>query len=144
MIDNNLQKKLLKATLKTGDVFLKKFEEAAHQKLFIIAGVSTKKVFLCSVFINSEIHPSIKSKPNIVALQVPLLKSRNSFLSHDSFANCTYPIPHEVEKLIDEISKGDCKTIGSIHNQDLIFIRKALVNSGLLTEEEIELYALEQ
>jgi len=32
------------------------------------------------------------------------------------------------------------KVIGSIHEQDLVLIQNAIFNSGLLTEEQIEMY----
>ncbi len=139
-IDPEKQQELYKNSLKAGDVFLKKFDEAEHKKLFIIAGISDEKIFVCSVFINSKIHPAIAGKPNILKLQIPLLKNRNEFLKHDSFANCSYPIHLKSESITKDIVVGTCKIIGNIHRQDLEFVQNALVNSGLLSEEEIELY----
>lgn len=62
-LDDEARKKLFKRNMDVGDVFLKDFDEADHQKFFIIAGMSTEKVFVCSVFINSAVHPSIMNKP---------------------------------------------------------------------------------
>ena len=45
-------KNLLKNSLNIGDVFLGNFEEAKHKKFFVVAGMSDKKVKICSVFIN--------------------------------------------------------------------------------------------
>lgn len=139
-IDPNKQKSLYKSSLKTGDVFLKEFKEAEHKKLFIIAGISSEKVFICSVFINSEIHPSLSRKPNIHRLQIPLLKSRNKFLKHDSYANCSYLIYLKSEEITNSIIEKTCKVIGNIHMEDLKFIQTAIIESGLLTEEQIQLY----
>ena len=134
------QQEIYRNSLKAGDVFLKDFDEADHKKLFIIAGISGDKIFICSVFINSEIHPAIASKPYIHKLQIPLLKKRNSFLKHNSYANCSYPIFLNSEQIIMGIVEKTCKVIGNIHTQDLDFIQKALIESGLLTDEQLELY----
>ncbi|PID87981.1 MAG: hypothetical protein CSB06_02645 [Bacteroidia bacterium] len=134
------QQALYRNSLNAGAVFLKKFDEADHKKFFIIAGISDDKLFMCSVFINSKIHPAIAHKPRILDLQIPLLKTRNDFLKYDSFANCSYPIHLNSESITRSIVAGTCKLIGNIHNQDLEFVQNALIESGLLSDEEIELY----
>lgn len=139
-LDPEKHKQLIRQSINVGDVFLKKFAEAAHDKFFIIAGISKEKIYICSVFINSNIHPSVINKPNIHKLHIPLLKSQNDFLSHDSYANCSYPIPLDVDKITDGIINSSCKVIGNINQTDLGFIQKAIVGSGLLSEDEITLY----
>lgn len=131
---------MFKKNIKQGDVFLKNFEEADHPKFFIVAGVCDENIYLCSVFINSNIPPALFAKQNLLNLQVPLKKDLNPFLKYDSFANCAYPIQTETEKIADELIHGTCKTIGTVNNDDLNNIQYSLINSGLLSEEEIELY----
>ena len=132
--------KLFKQSLSLGDVFLKEFEGIEHPKFFIVAGLSGDKAFLCSVYINSRIHPSIMKKQNLLELQIPLRKSHNPFLKYDSFANCSNHIPMDTESLNGWVSEGSCKVIGSVFKDDMLAITKTLKNSGLLSEEEIELY----
>ena len=139
-IDPEKQRELYKNSLNTGDIYLKDFKEADHHKMFIIAGISSEKIFVCAIFINSAIHPSIANKPKIKQLQVPLLKSRNEFLKYDSFANCAFPIHLETEAITKGIVDKSCKFIGNIHSQDLGFVQNAIINSGILTPEQIELY----
>jgi len=139
-LDPEKQQEIYRESLKVGDVFLKEFEEAEHKKLFIIAGISDDRIFICSVFINSEIHKSIANKPNISKLQIPLLKSRNAFLKYDSFVNCSYPIHINSKSITNGIVENTCKFIGSIHQQDLKFVQNTLIESRLLSDEEIELY----
>lgn len=123
-----------------GDVFLTMFEETEHTKFFSIVVISQVKICICSVFINSRIHPSVVNKPNIFKLYIPLLKVQNDFLSYDSFANCSYPIALEVDKITDRIMKRTCKVIGSVNKTDLEFIQNALIEFGLLSEDDITLY----
>ena len=139
-LGDDIKNQIFKNSLDIGNVFLKKFDKAAHQKLFIIAGLSSEKVFICSVFINSEINRSLLNKPQLLKLQIPLLKSRNIFFKHDSFANCSYPIPLNTSQIINGILNSSCKVIGNINNDDLKIIQETIINSGLLTDVEIDLY----
>ncbi len=139
-LDPEKHKEIVRQSINVGDVFLKKFEEAEHEKFFIIAGISKEKIYVCSVFINSRIHPSVINKPNIYKLHIPLLKTQNDFLSHDSYANCSYPISLDVDKITDGIVNSSCKVIGNINESDLGFIQKAIIESGLLSDDEITLY----
>ncbi|MDR0368879.1 MAG: hypothetical protein LBH82_07060 [Bacteroidales bacterium] len=138
-IPPDIQKDIYRKSITVGDVFLKEFENIDHKKLFIIAGISNDKMYICSIFINSRIHP-LQNKPKLLKLQIPLLKSRNSFLEHDSHANCSYPIKLDTEQIISGIINGSCRVIGRICDEDLRFIQHALIHSELLTTEEIELY----
>jgi len=138
--DNESKNKLTKESINQGNVYLKDFDEATHKKLFIIAGTDKQKLLICSVFINSEIHPAIFNKPKQLNLQVFIKKLNNNFLKHDSFANCAYPIKLDGEEISKQIQDGTCKYKGMINMSDLLEIQKVLINSNLLSEEEIELY----
>lgn len=140
LLGDSDKKKLLKQSLSAGDVFLKKFEEIDHPKYFIVAGISKDRIFLCSIYINSRIHPSIMIRQQLLELQIPLKKENNPFLKYDSFACCSSPIPMESEPLGKWVSDGSCKVIGRVFKDDLNTIVKTLKNSGLLSEEEIDLY----
>lgn len=140
LLGSSDKSKLFKMSLSAGDVFLKSFEGIDHPKFFIVAGISQDRIFLCSIYINSRIHPAIMQRQHLLELQIPLRKHDNPFLKYDSFANCSTPIPMESEPLSEWVSDESCKVIGSIHKPDLTTIIDALKNSGLLSEEEIELY----
>ena len=60
------KRKLFDAGLSKGDIFLNKFDSIDHDKFFIVAGISGgDKIFTCSIYINSEIHPSLLRKPEL-------------------------------------------------------------------------------
>lgn len=69
-IPQDILKKSFFSSLKLGDVFLKNFEGIDHQKFFIVAGMTDDKLTVCSVFINSNIHPSLYNKQLILNAQV--------------------------------------------------------------------------
>ncbi len=49
-------------------------------------------------------------------------------------------IPIEMSDLIECFISGDAKIIGKLNTQDLNFIQTAIIESGLLTAEQLELY----
>jgi hypothetical protein len=132
--------KLFNAGLEKGDVFISDFHGINHLKMFIVIGISKETVFTCSVFINSDIHPFIARNKELFLLQVPILKSDNPFLDHDSFASCNSPIKSTAINIQNKITDKSCRVIGKICNKDVAVITSTLVNSGVLTPEEIELY----
>lgn len=135
-------KELRRKFLRPGNVFLKRVDGIDHKKFFIIVGLSEGKACMCSVYINSHIHPSILAKPKLLNLQVPIRKSLNKFLSYDSYADCSYPIELDTETILDAIEKGHCelKEDWSIHHEDFKHVRNCIIESGLLSEEDIEKY----
>ncbi|MFK7030682.1 hypothetical protein [Flavobacterium oreochromis] len=143
MFDNlsdDAKKELFINSLNKGDVLLKDFEEAQHKKFFIIAGKSDNKLFICSVFINSSIHPSLNTKPKLLSLQIPINKEDNDFLRYNSFANCAYPIISDIQEIASKYLSNECKVIGTVTKNDLIKIQQALISSDLLSDEEIDMF----
>ncbi|MDQ6528409.1 hypothetical protein [Flavobacterium sp. LHD-85] len=132
--------KIFNAGLSKGDVFLHDFPGIDHLKMFIVIGISQDIVYTCSVYINSSIHPFIAKDKKLLDLQIPILKSDNPFLHHDSFASCNSPIKSSSENIQSKIQDKSCKVIGKICAKDLAQITLALKTSGVLTVEEIELY----
>jgi len=57
-------------------------------KYFIILGHDQIKRSYACIFINSEINIHVLNTSELQALQHPLLKEKNAFLDHNSFANC--------------------------------------------------------
>ena len=140
-LSNSDKDALFKSNLKKGDVFATDFVKVNdHEKYFIIAGLSPEKTYTCTVFINSRIHPSIFRKPEISKLQIPITKSNNFFLDHDSFVCCSDFTPITFEKLQQLKKQAKCRVLGTLHQDDLVIVINTIVNSGLLTPDELRLY----
>ena len=99
--------------------------------------MSDKKVKICSVFINSEIHPSLYHKKHLLELQYPVRKENCQFLKYDSFINCAYTNILIVEDIIHDITTKKSQIIGTLIEEDINEIRRLIVNSGLLSQSEI-------
>lgn len=139
-LSSEVKTKLFQTTLVRGAVFLNKFESIDHPKFFIVAGLSEDKIFTCSVYINSNIHPSIMNKQEQLNLQVPIKNAKYKFLSHDSFVCCSTPIPIKTECISAWIENKSCQIKGQIDEEDLHNIETSIIDSGLLTDEEVALY----
>jgi len=144
-IGDNLDKKakdqLFKLSLTKGAIFFNKFDNIDHPKFFIVVGLSKDKIFTCSVYINSNIPPAIMKRQALLDLQVPIKGSKYSFLTHDSFVCCSTPLPIEtvnIQKWIEE--SKTCSIKGQLDEEDLENVTTTLINSGLFSDEEIELY----
>jgi hypothetical protein len=131
---------LLKHTLSAGNVFLGDFKEIDHKKFFIIIGVSFEKIYFCSVYINSNIPKYMYSNEVLLNLQVNIKGSKYDFLKHDSFISCNNPLKYDVSDLVTWINDGDCKYVGDIDTEDLENITTTVINSGVLTQKDIDIF----
>ena len=131
---------LFKSTLSKGNVFLGEFSGVEHKKFFIVVGLSNDKIYLCSVFINSSIPTFIYNKQELLNLQVPIKRAKYNFLKYDSFVSCNTQLKYDFTDIKKWIDRGICQYIGNIDNDDLNNITSTLIESGLLTQKEIDLY----
>ena len=140
-LSNSDKEALFKSNFKKGDVFATDFAKVDdHQKYFIVVGLSPEKTYTCTVFINSRIHPSILRKSEIANLQIPITKIKNTFLNHDSFVCCSDYTLINFEKIEHLKNEGKCRVLGTLHEEDLNIVTKTIIDSGLLTPDELKLY----
>jgi len=128
---------LLKHSLSAGNVFLGDFKGISHKKFFIIVGLSFEKIYFCSVYINSNIPKYMYSNEILLNLQVNIKGSKYDFLKHDSFVSCNNPLKYNVNDLVAWINEGSCKYVGDIDREDLENITTTTINSGVLTQKDI-------
>ena len=131
---------LYRASLSKGDVFLGKFDGIDHQKFFVIAGLSQDKLCICSVYINTNIPNFIFKKQELLNLQVPIKGAKYDFLKHDSFVSCNTQLKFNFSDFHNWIENRKCRYCGKLDDEDLNNIQTTLINSGLLTSKEMELY----
>ena len=126
------------ALVRPGAIFLGPMEGVDHPKFYVVAGISGNRVLACSVLINSQINPFILRRPALLKLQVQINPSDYSFLDHVSYINCASPLRGQLIRFDDTgFSYKDC-----LNDTDLAVVRNSIKESGLLTEEEIEMYQL--
>ena len=140
LLNEHVTSNLQQAFLSKGDVFLGKFEGIDHKKYFIISGLSQDKIFICTVFINSNIPDFIYKKQELLNLQVPIKGAKYDFLKHDSFVACNAQLKLNFSDFSAWIENKTCNYNGKLDMEDLNNIQMTLINSGLLTQNEIEIY----
>jgi len=119
-----------------GSVLLGPMPGVDHLKYYIVAGVSGDKLCVCSVVINSQINQFIQKRPHLLERQFEISDKNYSFLSHLSYVNCAQPIKLKASLL----SGNEFSLVGVLEEGDLSEIRTQIVASGMLTEEEIEMF----
>jgi len=139
-LNEQTAKDLYRNSLSKGDVFLGKFDKIDHEKFFVIAGLSQDKIFICSVFINSNIPDFIFKKQELLNLQIPIKGSKYDFLKYDSFVSCNTQLKFTFSDVHRWIDNKKCRYIGKLDLEDISNIKATLINSGLLTSKEIKLY----
>lgn len=122
--------------LYSGSVFLGPMPGVDHLKFYIIAGISGNRLCICSVVINSNINQFILKRPHLLKHQLEISPDKYSFLSHVSYINCATPF-----KLNSNIfANSDMKYVGILDKTDLQEVRRHIIDSGMLTAEEIEMF----
>ena len=139
-LDEQFVGNLYQISLSKGDVFRGKFDGIDHEKFFVIAGLSQDKIFICSVFINSNIPDFIFKKQELLNLQVHIKGNKYKFLQHDSFISCNTQLKLKFSDIYNWIDNKRCQYVGKLDNEDLNNIKTTLIQSGLLTQKEIKLY----
>lgn len=119
-----------------GAVFLGPMNGVDHNKFFIIAGISGDRILACSVLINSAINPFIMRRPHLLKLQVMIRPNEYSFLSHDSFINCSNPITGQ----LTHFDTPEFQYKGQLTETHTQEVQQKIIDSGILTAEEVAIY----
>ena len=139
MATNNIfsfNENLREIAISAGSVFLGPCEDIDHEKFIVIAGVEGEKVLVCTVLINSVINQYILKRPKMLACQVEVKATDYDFLSHDSYINCAQPIKAKFE----HFKHDEYKYCGLLSEQDFEQVKQCIINSGALTDEEINMF----
>lgn len=114
-------------SIKRGDILLSEFDGIDHRKFFVIMGVSEDMI--CGFFfINSNIHPAILNKQELLNLQYPLLHRDYEFLKYDSFLCASNVIERRVVDISTGILNRTTQVIGRMkeeHIQDVLMMVRA-------------------
>lgn len=122
-----------------GDILLSDFEGIDHRKFFVVMGISED--YVCGFFfINSNIHPSIFSKQDFLALQYPLKHIDYPFLKYDSFLCASSVIERSVNSLSEEISIGATSVIGRLKDEHIADVIGMVRESKVISNRHKRLY----
>ena len=136
LLSNNSIQAATQMQLLPGAILLGPMSNVEHEKFYIIAGINQNKLCVCSVIINSEINQFIRKRPQLLARQLELAPQKYSFLSHTSYVNCAQPLKGDFQYF----QNTSYKIVGTLDAKDLNLVQSEIIASGMLTEEEIEMY----
>ncbi len=111
------------------------FEEIDHGKYFVIIGVSEEQI-AGFFFINSNIHPSLESKPEQFSMQYPMKKADYPFLRYDSFLCATNIITKKRSDLVKSIQSNITTIIGSMKKEHVLDVLEMVRESRLFSKIE--------
>lgn len=118
------------------------FENIDHGKFFVIIGV-TQDSIVGFFFINSNINKYIQDKPDIMAVQYPLLKRDYAFLKHDSFICATEIEEIKKSDIIDGIKNRSVVFVDDLRQEHLDDVLTMVRESKLFDKKEKEMYFYE-
>lgn len=113
------------------------FKDIDHGKFFVIMGVSATHV-AGFFFINSNIHPSLRNKPEQFAMQYPMRKADYTFLRYDSFLCATHIMRIERHRLAQSIQRGETCVLGNMHPAHIEELFERVKTSRLFSKRDIE------
>lgn len=131
-----LPNSLLYQTIRRGTILLSdSFEDIDHAKFFAVVGVYEDTI-AGFFFINSRIHPIVKSKPEQFAMQYLLRKRDYKFLRYDSFLGADDLLTRKVSDLVKSMQEGQTSIVGQLTDDDLSAVLEACRKSNLFSMKE--------
>ncbi len=98
-------------------------------KLIVILANDDKKISYACVLINSEINLNVINSNELVDLQHPILQSKNTFLTWDSFVDCSQVFLKDFEELKNAFDSNNHIRIGFLHADDLEIVLEKVKNA---------------
>lgn len=130
---------VIESSIGRGDILLSEFDGIDHCKFFVVMGISDDKV--CGFFfINSNIHPSIFQKQELLDLQYPLKQEDYSFLKYDSFLSASNVIERSLSDISEGLKKGTASVIGKMKDEHIEDVLTMVRGSKVISERQKCLY----
>jgi hypothetical protein len=140
----HLRDEFAQLNIKPGTVIRYKVPDTNPPKIkfFILLGADTDNIMVATVFINSDINYNIHFNVYLQSLQYKLDVQRNTFLSKDSYVDCTRISERKIENLKKELVSNPEYVIGTIHCEDFNAIRNLVKSSKLIERNLFKKYRM--
>ena len=93
--------------------------------------------------LSAAVFIAVAPQPEMAKLQFPIAQSDYSFLSHNSFLNCSSLTTIDKNKLSNSIASGETTIKGQLSNEDVSTILGMVRESKLYSKVERETYFAE-
>lgn len=118
------------------------FECIDHGKFFVVIGI-TKDCIAGYFFVNSNIHKSIESKPEQLAMQCVMKSADYKFLRYDSFLSAVKVNEIPCARLAETMRDGRTTIVGEMREEHLSHLLETARNSRLFSKKVKEMYFYE-
>jgi hypothetical protein len=105
-------------------------------KRLIIVGFDTHKIFMASVYINSEINPNIFRNTKAQDQHLELDANNRDYLDKTSFVDCSQIKVEDISDVKNLIATNPSVHIGELSNSDLTNVFDKLRNAWNITPKE--------
>lgn len=130
---------LIEKSIGRGDILLSEFDGIDHRKFFVVMGVNEENV--CGFFfINSNIHPAIFNKQELLNLQYPLLHRDYEFLKYDSFLSASNVIERKLSEISEGIKNGTTMMIGKMKDEHVADVVEMVRASNVISERHKKMF----
>lgn len=130
---------LIEKSIGRGDILLSEFDGIDHRKFFVVMGVNEENV--CGFFfINSNIHPAIFNKQELLNLQYPLLHRDYEFLKYDSFLSASNVIERKLSEISEGIKNGTTMMIGKMKEEHVADVVEMVRASNVISERHKKMF----
>ena len=124
---------LIASQIQPGAVFVILDPIAKKEKFIVILGVDAGKIWVGTLFINSEKNVNFIKTLEQHGLQFIIKASNYEFLDYDSFINASNIIRRQFEKLVDIIIARDGRYLTQIIPKDFDYIRARMADSKVVS-----------
>ncbi len=111
-------------------------------KISIIVGFDAQKVFIASVYINSQINPNIFRSPQARNQHLELDAATRDYLTHTSYVNCSKLKVKDAAFIKNLITADPNVHVGELSNSDLADVFDKIKNSPTITPKEKRRFGL--
>lgn len=132
-----LPQKLTESVIRRGTILHSTlFDNIDHGKFFVVIGVSQNRV-VGFFFINSNIHPALRNRPEQLAMQYPMRRKDYPFLRYDSFLCATGFIKRPLKDLAQSLADSTSKVVGTMRESHMEELLQSVRRSRLFTPKDL-------
>ena len=132
---DDIRRQLAITNLRIGSVLRMHVLDTTPPKIkrLIVVGMDPESIMLVTVFINSEINPSIISSTKLQELQYPLESQSLPFLDHNSYADCSKVREREYAAMLEALTQDPSIHLEHLPEDHLRAIRKTISKSKTIS-----------
>jgi hypothetical protein len=122
------RRRFAEKNLKVGSVIraIVKDTTPPKTKRFILIGISGDKLAVATLYLNTEINPNVFTTNELRNLHLKMEAIGRSYLSHDSFADCSKVYEKEFAEILKVLESDASSILGELNAADLDQVKQTV------------------